>query len=159
MRRHGSTGGESVKISTFLENPCLREPKGAILGGKSSSGSSIEAMLVQDYSNYNKYGGGPEYSSCQEEYNQDYHPSRPPDQDNYHYELDAIRSDMKEMAKVIQAVVQQQESQDKAHQALIDLVAHLIGIVGSLIKEVGKPRCAHQSSSSETFKSYNVFPW
>ncbi|KAI3687125.1 hypothetical protein L1987_80816 [Smallanthus sonchifolius] len=96
----------------------------------------ITSHWAQDCQRYNQYGGGPEYPNYQDDYNQDYHPSRPPDQDNCHSELDAIQSNMKEMAKMIQAVVQQQESQDKAHQALVDLVAKLTGIVGSLIKEV-----------------------
>ncbi|KAI3694291.1 hypothetical protein L1987_77255 [Smallanthus sonchifolius] len=116
----------------------------------------ITGHWAQDCPRYNQYGGGPKYPNYQDDYNQDYHPSRPRDQDNYHSELDAIQSNMKEMAKMIQAVVQQQESQDKAHQALVDLVANLTGIVGSLIKEVGKPRCSHQSSCSETTTSAHL---
>ncbi|KAI3824561.1 hypothetical protein L1987_06024 [Smallanthus sonchifolius] len=120
------------------------------------SNCGITGHWAQDCPRYNSHGGGPEHQSYQENYNQDYHPSGPPEQDNYQSELDVIRSDMKEMAKVVQAVVQKQESQDKAHQALVDLVANLTGIVGSLIKEVGKPCSAHQSSSSQTTNSAHL---
>ncbi|KAI3712081.1 hypothetical protein L1987_70630 [Smallanthus sonchifolius] len=111
---------------------------------------------VQDFLEYNQYGGGPEYPSYPKEYNQDYHPRRPPDQDNYQSEPDPIRADMMELAKVVHEVVQQQDNQAKAHQALIDQVAHLTKIVGSIIKEVGKPCSAHQSYSSETTNSAHL---
>ncbi|KAI3786723.1 hypothetical protein L1987_40623 [Smallanthus sonchifolius] len=120
------------------------------------SNCGITGHWAQDCPRYNSHGGGPEYQSYQENYNQDYHPSGPPEQDNYQSELDVIRSDMKEMTKVVEAVVQQQESQAKAHQALIDLVSHLTGIVASIIKEVGKPCSAHQFSSSQTTNSAHL---
>ncbi|KAI3802769.1 hypothetical protein L1987_30912 [Smallanthus sonchifolius] len=125
------------------------------------SNCGITGHWAQDCPRYNQCGGGPEYPNYQDDYNQDYHPSGPPEQDNYQSELDVIRSDMKEMSKVVHAVMQQQESQAKAHQTLIDLVSNLSGIVGSLIKEVVFPpvlseRDPTQDERWEKFENHKI---
>ncbi|KAI3827650.1 hypothetical protein L1987_01730 [Smallanthus sonchifolius] len=99
--------------------------------------SGNRGYWAQDCPRNNQYGGGPEYQSNQENYNQDYHPNGPPEQDNYQSELDAIRSDVKELSKVVHEVVKQQESLAKHHQTLLDQVVHLAEIVATLVKESG----------------------